>query len=150
GKPALEGGYPAFNMSHSQSKCLIAIGWPGPLGIDLELPRTVQLGPVRQALIVAAGLGLDSDALESARQPDCRPEVPFLRAWTRLEALAKARGDGIGHLLTTLGITASGVKELTAGEVGARADTLIASSGLQIADIALPDASIGAIAAAGL
>jgi phosphopantetheinyl transferase len=85
---------------------------------------------------------------DDANRTDNRPEVEFLRAWTRLEALAKARGDGIGHLLTTLGITASGVKELTAEEAQARASAMIASSGLQIADIALPDASIGAIAAA--
>jgi phosphopantetheinyl transferase len=26
GKPALDGGNPAFNMSHSQTRCLIAIG----------------------------------------------------------------------------------------------------------------------------
>ncbi|CAN0500674.1 unnamed protein product, partial [Phaeothamnion confervicola] len=58
GKPALPSGNPAFNMSHSEQRCLIAIGAPAPLGIDLELPRTVQLGPVRQALIIAAGDGL--------------------------------------------------------------------------------------------
>lgn len=136
GKPFMVGA-PAFNVSHSGPLCVIAVAGTGPVGVDVEMPREVQLGPDRQALIVAAGLGLcpgEGDAL------------PFLTAWTRLEALAKARGDGVGRLLTALGITAAGVGTITPAEVTERARAIAAADGVAVTGLDLPGGAFGAVA----
>ncbi len=135
GKPRLAAGDLHFSLSHTTGLALFAIGGCGPLGIDLEMEREVQLGPERRVLIEAAAQamapGLGSD---------------FLDAWTCLEALAKARGCGIGTLLTELGITASRARPLRPGDTVASARTVLSASGLAVAGLKLPDGLYGAIA----
>lgn len=137
GKPALARSELAFNVSHSGNKALLVVATSGPVGIDLETPRSVSLGRARQDLIVAA-----------ARVFVSKPgqEIEFLEAWTCLEAFAKARGTGIGALLTELGITAQGVRTLTASQIAARASVLLTSSGLAVSSLELPDRITGAVA----
>jgi 4'-phosphopantetheinyl transferase len=139
GKPELSGSAMAFNVSHSGGLALIALAREGPIGIDLEAPRRVALGPARQALIEAAGAVLGTPAPAS--------ELGFLDAWTRLEAFAKARGSGIGALLTELGITARGVRNLSAARAAARAGEVLAASELAVAPLALPGSHAGAVCA---
>lgn len=151
GKPRLgdadaSGPRLSFNVSHSAGHALIAIaGGPGPVGVDIEAQRTVQLDARRQALIIAAGMALAGDGWHSA-PPEARPHV--LGAWTRLEAFAKARGSGMGHLLTELGILASRDRRLTDAEAAASAARLRDAEGLSVASLALPAGLFGAVAAA--
>lgn len=142
GKPRLGSGKLHFSVSHCQGFALIAIASVGPLGIDVEMDRQVQLGPQRQAMIVTAARSmLDGDA----------SAIPFLDAWTCLEAFAKARGNGIGAVLTELGITVSGLRSISNNEVAAqfgdRAAGLLSSSGLRVAGLPLPPGLHGAICA---
>lgn len=137
GKPRLPGGSPHFSISHHGELALLAICTVGPVGIDLERERIVQLSERRKALIEAAGQGLARDQIA----PD------FLSAWTRLEAFGKARGTGVGPLLTELGITAAGSREASEAEVAARAASIAAGAALQVESLALPAGCYGAIAA---
>ena len=135
GKPTLRDGSFAFNVSHGGGMALIAIAGKGPIGVDLESPRTVALGPSRQMLIEAAGMAMSADGASGG----------FLAAWTRMEAFAKARGTGVGALLTELGITARGVKEANAADFEARAAMLVAQSGLRVVALDLPQELLGAV-----
>jgi 4'-phosphopantetheinyl transferase len=138
GKPRLPAGNLHFNISHTRGLALFAIGNLGPLGIDLEMERDVQLGPERRNLIVAAASGMSR-----------RLGPRFLDAWTCLEAFAKARGTGIGALLTELGITAANMRTLRESDATAAGRAIGAASGLCVAGIDLPAGLHGAIAAPG-
>lgn len=135
GKPSLRANALAFNAAHSRGRALIAIAGQGPLGIDLEQNREVQLSEGRRQLIVAAGQAI---ATKAARDG-------FLSAWTCLEAFAKARGSGIGALLTELGITVSGFSK-RAPDVAGAAITLRRASGLDVVPLALSSGLYGAVA----
>lgn len=70
-----------------------------------------------------------------------------LRAWTRLEALAKACGCGIGRLLAGLGLAGSGGRSLSVEAAAANARRLAAAEGLAVCDLELPRGLLGAVAA---
>ncbi len=137
GKPSLPGTALAFNASHAGGVALFVISAHGPVGIDLESERTVALGERRRAMIEIA-----ASALLRGRHP-----TAFLQAWTCLEAFAKARGTGIGALLTELGITAAGTKQLTDAEIRARAAATLASSPLEIRPLEVPATFYACVAA---
>lgn len=100
GRPALAGGHPHFSVSHSGGLALVAISDVGPIGIDLELPRSVAIGEPRRTRIVDAGRRLAGlPRLEGLAADD-----EFLWAWVRLEAAAKALGTGIGQMLSGQGV----------------------------------------------
>lgn len=99
GRPTLGEGWPHFNVSHTASVALIAVCRSSPVGVDIECRRTLSMSPDRRRRIVAAAAGLaDGNAI------DPESDVDVLRAWVRLEAVAKARGSGIGALLTEEGV----------------------------------------------
>lgn len=70
GKPFVRGG-PHFNVSHSGGMALIAICEKSEVGVDIELVRDTPL----------------------ANGGDLRE---FFERWTRMEALVKAIGEGLG------------------------------------------------------
>ena len=63
----------------------------------LKPPRRVQLTADRRARIVEAAQSL------GIRPAGANDEMSFLRVWTQLEAIAKARGDGIMAVLAAIG-----------------------------------------------
>ena len=125
--PALGTG--AVSLAHSGH--LVLIGCitcpPGSLvriGVDIEQPRAVTMSARRRSIMEQAACSLSSVPL-----PGRDEQRRFLAAWVRLEALAKADGRGIGHLLSLIGAMGSavphahGAREL-AGELGCEVSDL--------------------------
>jgi hypothetical protein len=89
GAPVAQGGW-AISLSHVGGRAgvapivAVALATRGPLGIDVERPRTITMP---QPWLVA---------LE--RIGDGNPLV----GWTRIEALGKAQGTGVGAVLEAL------------------------------------------------
>jgi 4'-phosphopantetheinyl transferase len=100
GKPRLVGSTLDFSLSHSGRFALIALSGGGPVGVDIETRNQVNMHPDRLQAIESAAMTLAPDVPLPARDDATR----FVQAWTRLEALAKATGAGIGTLLISLGI----------------------------------------------
>jgi 4'-phosphopantetheinyl transferase len=104
GKPSLAPGPGGerpdvhFNLAHCESTALVAVSREGPVGVDIEAERHPRISDQRRSrLIDAARAVAPRDDL-----PDGPPEACFLQAWVRLEALAKATGEGLGALLGRL------------------------------------------------
>jgi 4'-phosphopantetheinyl transferase len=96
GKPALV--YPPdvhFNLSHSQSVGLIAVGERDQIGVDVEVLRHM---PDVDAMAAAYFTPAEQRALE-ATPPEERDRA-FLCCWTRKEACLKAMGTGLGGVDT--------------------------------------------------
>jgi len=93
GKPALV--QPAgvqFNMSHSKSVALIAIGsGEAEIGIDVEVLR-----PMPDAEAMAASYFTEAEQRALAAIPPGLRDRAFLTCWTRKEACLKAIGLGLG------------------------------------------------------
>ncbi len=94
---------PHFSLSHTGGLALIAVAAHEPVGIDLECPRTVRIAPERRQRIEDAARLL-VPAVPLPAEADDR----FLQAWVRLEAAAKATGEGIGRVLTKAGAVGAG------------------------------------------
>ncbi len=90
GKPALVSGGPAFNLSHAGGQGLLGITAAADIGVDIEPLRRRE-----NALALARRVFGDATARTLERLPRERLDRAFLRRWTRLEACAKARGEGI-------------------------------------------------------
>jgi 4'-phosphopantetheinyl transferase len=86
-----------FSLAHAEPWALIGVTRAHRIGVDIETARAIKMDGRRRAIIEAAASSISVSPL-----PD-EPDARFLQAWTRLEALAKADGCGIGHLLTQLG-----------------------------------------------
>lgn len=126
GRPYLPVGVPgSVSLAHTENVALVAASNGPRIGADVEMQRIVRMSPVRRALIQSAAQRLSKEPL-SAMQ-----DRGFLQAWTRLEALAKADGQGIGHLLTRIGAVGGKPYDLDA------AATIAASHGLYIHDLDL-------------
>ncbi|MBO9513590.1 MAG: 4'-phosphopantetheinyl transferase superfamily protein [Variovorax sp.] len=93
GKPALvrPAGVP-FNLSHSHSVALIAIGTgAADIGIDVEVLR-----PMPDAEAMAASYFTAAEQRALAAVPPALRDRAFLTCWTRKEACLKAVGLGLG------------------------------------------------------
>ncbi len=111
-----------FSLAHSGDLVLIATVGSGQVGIDVEVRRDTRLDDRRRRLIVAAG-----EAVLTGPSPvHADTETRLLAAWTRLEAIAKARGDGIGAVLEALGLHAAEADETSASMAARR---LLAKAG---------------------
>ena len=93
GKPALHpdsGSQLAFNLAHSADLALIAIASGADVGVDVEHVsfETDGLDVARHWFSAAEAHALDA-------MPDRQRTHAFYDLWTRREAWAKARGDGL-------------------------------------------------------
>ncbi len=92
GKPHCPGG-PAFNLSHSGDLILLALHGHRPVGVDVERERPgLNWRPIARRVLTPT----QCEALE--RRPASEAAAAFLRAWCRLEAQLKARGDGLAGM----------------------------------------------------
>jgi 4'-phosphopantetheinyl transferase len=138
GKPALVGPLNRpldFSLAHCATAALIAISRDGPVGVDLEAPRPIRIAEARRIALIDAATSL----APGAALPDGPGDAGLLQAWTRLEALAKATGEGIGALLERLRRGATQVAEVT-----------LASRALHVCDVTVRDASPYFAAVAGM
>ena len=103
GKPMLPDASCHFSLSHVDGWAVVALS-TAPVGVDVERLRTVAIDPVRRGRIEAAAAAFAPASPRAVSSCGHR----FLQAWTRLEALAKADGRGIGRLLTELGVLGAG------------------------------------------
>jgi 4'-phosphopantetheinyl transferase len=98
GEPSLPNCGANFSIAHTHGLAVVAISATGPIGIDIETTRLVRMPALRRAPIEQEAIRLAAGAPLSGRNDDER----FLRAWVRIEAVAKARGTGVGPLLETV------------------------------------------------
>lgn len=101
GKPFVDapGPVPEVSLSHGGLLAVVAVAAPGVrVGVDVE-PRADDPVPLRRAL---AGLLTAAEARVLLTAPD--PDGALLRAWTGKEAVAKARGLGLGDDLARLDV----------------------------------------------
>ncbi|MGH8671836.1 MAG: 4'-phosphopantetheinyl transferase family protein [Burkholderiales bacterium] len=83
-----------FNLSHADDLALVAVSHGRQLGVDIEHLRSNV-----EALAIARRFFSPREfAALSALSPQAR-EVAFFELWTRKEAYAKARGDGLTDAL---------------------------------------------------
>jgi len=96
GKPRLAGGGAGlgFNVSHSGSLALFAVGRCDRIGIDIELIRPVDDADQIATRCFSPRERTTFRALEPARRLD-----GFFNCWTRKEAYVKALGEGLTHAL---------------------------------------------------
>lgn len=99
GRPSLPRPAPVFNLSHAGPFALIGLTRGGLLGVDIQeiAPRLIE--GARRARIEDYALRI----AKGAPLPEAR-DRRFVQAWTRIEALAKADGRGIGKTLTEAGL----------------------------------------------
>ena len=112
-----------FNVSHSHGFALLAIAQSGPVGVDVESVRPIDIDGMAAGVLSAWERAL-LFALPVSERP-----AAFFQAWTRKEAFVKACGAGIGygleHVEVTLGPTqAARLVRLDGNETAARAWTL--------------------------
>jgi 4'-phosphopantetheinyl transferase len=145
GKPHLGAGGTAFSLSHTEGLALIGVARAGAIGVDLERTRPLRMSSRRREEILAVAAGLAAVPVG-----DPTSDEALLRAWCRLEAFAKARGEGLSHVLGELGLRNSDGRHLACNQIAANARRLTRQSGLEIADVKLPPGLYGAVAAAGV
>lgn len=92
GKPALADAPPGFefNLTTSGELALVGISRGGPLGVDCEHIR-----PRQGQLAIARRMFEPAQAETLATLPEAEALAAFYRAWTALEADAKADGRGL-------------------------------------------------------
>jgi 4'-phosphopantetheinyl transferase len=100
GKPAIawpeDSSSPAnlsFNVTHSDDLALIAVARDLELGVDLERMR-----PISQASRIVESYFSTVEHEEFLRLDEPERQVAFIRAWTRKEAVLKAKGVGLAGL----------------------------------------------------
>ncbi|MEU6285100.1 4'-phosphopantetheinyl transferase superfamily protein [Streptomyces sp. NPDC047028] len=88
GRPAPVGSGPQFSLSRAGALSMLAVA-SAPVGVDLERiagPRVAE---------DASGILHPADRADLAALPPARRPAAFTRCWTRLEAVAKAGGEGL-------------------------------------------------------
>lgn len=89
--PALNGRRVFFNVAHSRSSVLIAIGYRCPIGVDIEyFDQEKDLSNIAESYFTAN----ESSRISETSDPEQRARN-FYRCWTQKEAVAKADGRGL-------------------------------------------------------
>jgi 4'-phosphopantetheinyl transferase len=87
GRPRLVAGGPAFSLSHSGDRVLLAVSDTGVIGADVEMSGRDVTRLARRIL--------------HTRDPRCEgPEL--VRMWVRKEAIVKATGHGLARPMKTI------------------------------------------------
>ena len=98
GKPYVVGTGPDFSLSHCGDVALVAATRGGPTGVDVERVRSdLELDTFARPLLAAPDI-----ARIEARAPEDRSREWF-QAWARLEAVAKASGNGLEDSVGNIG-----------------------------------------------
>lgn len=158
GKPVLPGAPFSFSLSHAAGRALIALSPGDFVGVDIERQRALRMSAPRQAALIEAAnaLPLVPDASVIEKLPPDRVGATLagdrvLRAWVRLEALAKLDGSGMARLLTAAGVLGRRFEAVDGagdGRADAGAQTRRSTpdwpgsfmqAGFAIQDLALPD-----------
>jgi 4'-phosphopantetheinyl transferase len=90
GKPALEDGAVAFNVSHSDGLGMLAFARDLEVGVDVEQRR-----PLAQVMPVARRFFRPEEVVALEGVTEARRAIAFAAAWSAKEAWVKARGLGI-------------------------------------------------------
>lgn len=90
GKPELPDRPLHFNLAHAEDLALVAVTPEGPVGVDVEHIRPSPSLPRLARRVLSAAERRRLEALPEADRP-----WAFYLAWTRKEALIKARGEGV-------------------------------------------------------
>jgi len=144
GRPHLGEAAPTFSLSHCAGLALLGVA-ASPIGVDLEAHRHLKMSARRRQEILAIGAGL---AHSLARHGT--GEAPVLQAWCRLEAYAKATGQGLAHILAELGLRQASGRQLVPQEIEAAARRLAGAAGVGVRDLKLPAGLHGAVASCGV
>src|SRR5262252_2906748 len=115
GRPHLGDAAPSFSLAHSGGMALLGVAH-SPLGVDLEAHRRLKMSSRRRQELLAIGAGLARSLAW-----DGTSEAPVLQAWCRLEAYAKATGEGLAHVLAELGLSQASGRQLVAWKIEAAA-----------------------------
>lgn len=102
GKPWLA-GHPSltFNLTHAHELALVAVAWERQVGVDLAY---VGDRPAEEEAL-AARFFAPQEVAALQRVPQAARPHAFLQAWTRKEAYAKARGDGLSRPLNRFAVS---------------------------------------------
>ncbi|HEV2393476.1 MAG TPA: 4'-phosphopantetheinyl transferase superfamily protein [Verrucomicrobiae bacterium] len=104
GKPCLAkstgGDNLEFNLAHSEDVALLAVTRTFPVGIDVERIR-----PMPDAAELVARFFSPRESAIFRGLPSEEQSSAFFSLWTRKEALLKATGEGIGHLLNQVEVS---------------------------------------------
>lgn len=119
GRPSLEGVSGDFSLSHTADVALIALASVGAIGVDIECQRPIRIAPWRRVLIESASARLAARGAGPWLAPEVPSDDPFLTAWVRLEAYAKARRTSLARLLSVIGAL-GGAAPATIGELDQR------------------------------
>lgn len=87
GKPYLKKGG-AFSIAHSRGVVACAWSKATPLGLDVEVPQSIQRAHFRHCFTPMEWAAIQADASLGT----------FYHYWTAKEAVLKAQGWGLGHL----------------------------------------------------
>ena len=101
GKPSLVGDpLLAFNVSHAQTRAVLAFRRHGRVGVDVEEVRATLAAPrIAERFFAPA----ENAALRAL--PGDQWQAGFFRCWTRKEAFIKAVGDGLSHDLRSFAVS---------------------------------------------
>ncbi len=83
-----------FNLAHSNELAVFGVTYGREVGIDVEYVK-----PMKDFEEIAARFFTASENELIQKLPQDRQLEGFFRCWTRKEAYAKARGDGLGQAL---------------------------------------------------
>ena len=144
GRPHLGEAAPSFSLSHSGGWALLGVS-RSPIGVDLEAHRHLKMAARRRQEILAIGAGLARSLAW-----DGTGEAPVLQAWCRLEAYAKATGQGLAHILSELGLRQASGRHLAPSAIEAAARALAGAGSVTVRDLKLPASLYGAVACSGV